>query len=395
MTVMSANSSFGALCAQDAASHPVVARLAIDLAEPGRLAHIFGASAASQALADLGDATDDLFERLLRQQGVVKRVRRDAEGHWSALFQVAPGEFGRDVGEVCSTIETACCRLMRESLSAVLGNGSGRRVSVDVGVSLVASPGSEAPRPGVHASACQRLENLVYEEVDALLAQRSIRTLLQPLVRMNDRRVIGYEALSRGPQGSPLEQPDMLFNAAALGGRTVEMELLCARLALERTAGRLHSGCLLTLNLGPEALALALDELPLRGRSDVMLELTEHLPLDQVESLTGTIARLRAQGIGLVLDDTGCGFADMDAVRLLRPEIVKLCIAVIRNADRGSPFDTEIGATALHLRQLGHRVLAEGVETEPQHAALLPLGIELAQGWLYGRPRPVDEVLAG
>ena len=372
-----------------------VAQLAIDLAEPARLSDIFGAHAATQALADLGHAADGLIERLLCQHDVLEIVRRDAQGHWSALFRVAPGEFGRDPGEVCDTIEAAGCRLMRESLMSVLGHATGRRVPVQVGVSLLAPGGSlAASAPSPQPSACQRAGAML-REVDTLIDRHAVHTLLQPLVRMSDRRVIGYEALSRGPQGSPLEQPGMLFDAAALGGRTVEMELLCARLALERTAGRLPADGLLTLNLGPEALALALDELPLRERRDVMLELTEHLPLDQAESLAGTTARLRAQGIGLVLDDTGCGFADMDTVRLLRPEIVKLCITVIRNADRGSPFDTEIGATASRLRQLGHRVLAEGVETESQHAGLLPLGIELAQGWLYGHPRPVDEVLAG
>ncbi|MBN9426435.1 MAG: EAL domain-containing protein [Burkholderiales bacterium] len=256
----------------------------------------------------------------------------------------------------------------------------------------IAEPARLAEVFGVHA-AVQALADLG-DAVDGLIAQRAVRTFLQPLVRMSDRRVIGYEALSRGPQGSPLEQPDMLFNAAALGGKTVEMELLCARLALERTADRLPAGCLLTLKLGPEALAVALDELPLRGRCNVWLELTEHLPLDQAESLASNTTRLRAQGIGLVLDDTGCGFADMNAVRLLRPEIVKLCITVIRNVDRGPPSDTDISAIVLRLRQLGHHVLAEGVETEAQDAALLSLGVELAQGWLYGRPRPVDAVLA-
>lgn len=65
-------------------------------------------------------------------------------------------------------------------------------------------------------------------------SSQNVRTLLQSVVRMRDRAVVGYEALSRGPQGSALEQSDRLFAAAAAGacGRTVDMELHCLALNL-------------------------------------------------------------------------------------------------------------------------------------------------------------------
>ena len=62
-----------------------------------------------------------------------------------------------------------------------------------------------------------------------------MRTLLQPIVRLHDRTIVGYEALSRGPQGSVLEAPDRLFAAASACGRTLDMELHSATLALQRT----------------------------------------------------------------------------------------------------------------------------------------------------------------
>jgi EAL domain-containing protein (putative c-di-GMP-specific phosphodiesterase class I) len=172
-------------------------------------------------------------------------------------------------------------------------------------------------------------------DVTAILTDRCIQTYLQPIVRVSDRAVVGFEALSRGPQGSPLERPDKLFDAAYAAGRTVDAELLCAELALERTKDKLPPGAFLTINLGPDALALAADKLALAGRPQVMIELTEHLPLNQAEGLVEVVNRLRTSGIRLALDDTGCGFADFDTVRLLRPDLVKLCITVIRNADKG------------------------------------------------------------
>jgi EAL domain-containing protein (putative c-di-GMP-specific phosphodiesterase class I) len=109
--------------------------------------------------------------------------------------------------------------------------------------------------------------------------------------------------------------------------------------------------------------------------------------------LVEVVNRLHAMGIRLALDDTGCGFADFETVRLLQPDIVKLCITVIRNADKGSHFTAAIRASAERLCKLGCQVLAEGVESATQHAALRGCGIELGQGWLYGKPEAVESVV--
>ncbi len=168
------------------------------------------------------------------------------------------------------------------------------------------------------------------------------------------------------------------------------MELLCAELALERTRGKLPKDAFLTINLGPDALLRAAELLPLAGSNKLMFELTEHLPLGGADQLRNAVDDLRARGVGLALDDTGCGFADMETVRVLRPDIVKLCITVVRNAERGSPYVPAIAATAERLLQLGCRVLAEGVETEAQHTVMSGCRIGLAQGWLYGKPLSID-----
>ena len=178
-------------------------------------------------------------------------------------------------------------------------------------------------------------ENTAALVADLLAGPQGMRTLLQPIVRLHDQTVVGYEALSRGPQGSVLESPDRLFAAASACGRTLDMELHSAALALQRTQGRLPPGCFLSVNLGPQALACAAQRLPLGGRQDVLLELTEHLPLDGALELSEAVSSLRAQNVGLALDDTGCGFADLDTARVLQPDIAKLCITVVRHAGQG------------------------------------------------------------
>jgi EAL domain-containing protein (putative c-di-GMP-specific phosphodiesterase class I) len=329
------------------------------------------------------------------------RSRRDAQGRWSARFRVVAGGLPRDARETCAAIEEAGRKLVHDRLNAVFGTGTGMRVPVMLAVLPVdggVEGSAECPAAWIDAELASRPHQAMQAhagesaELEAIVAQGSIRTLLQPIVRLSDRMVVGYEALSRGPAGSPLERPDLLFDAAHAAGRTVEVELLCAELALQRTLGRLPPGRFLTVNLGPEALARAADDLPLSGRREVLIELTEHLPLHEAEGLADAVVRLRALGVGLALDDTGCGFADLDTARVLKPEIVKLCITVIRNADKGSHFLEPIRETARRLVDLGCRVLAEGVETEPQHQTLSECAIELAQGWLYAKPGPLDQL---
>lgn len=378
-----------------------LAVLVIDITEPQHLADVFGVDATSQALVDIGAQFDALVTRLLVQHEILSYMQQGIPGRWSALFRIRNGSLPRNMQETCTTIEKAGCKLLRDMLISVLGTGTAMRVPTVLAVFPLSSVQATdnnlelwldkqlATRP-----AATQTDVADAAEMTSIIAEQSIRTLLQPIVRLENRTVVGYEALARGPRGSILERADRLFDTAHDNGCHVELELLCARLALERTRGKLPADCFLTINLGPEALTHAADMLPLAGRTEVLLELTEHLPLDKLDKLTGVMARLRTLGIGLALDDTGCGFADLDAVRILQPEIVKLCITVIRNADQGSTFSSAITETAQHLLQLDCRVLAEGVETETQHAALTSCHIELAQGFLYGKPETAARILS-
>jgi EAL domain-containing protein (putative c-di-GMP-specific phosphodiesterase class I) len=197
---------------------------------------------------------------------------------------------------------------------------------------------------------------------------------------------VGYEALSRGPQGSALEMANALFGAGERFNLTVELELACARQAAS-LAAKLHEGCWLSINLGLAALATpgAVESL---ARPGIVLEITEDLPLDRAQAHASFFAKARSLGARLALDDTGCGFADMEAARSIRPDIAKLCITVTRNANRSPAHLTEISRTVAELRSVGAEVLAEGVETEEQATALTEAGARLAQGWHFGRPVP-------
>lgn len=365
---------------------------------PQRLRAQFGASAAAAALGELGEAMPALAARVLAGHLCVESHRDDAQGRWYGRFRPGAGELPRDPAERCASAMVAAGKLTHELMLRIFGGGSGRQLDFALVVTPCEEDGGErwsaraeaALAAGAEAA---RVDPVEVAEVRRIFASGALRTLLQPIVRLADRRVVGYEALTRGPPGSPLERPDRLFDAAHAAGLAVQMELLCAELALARTCGRIPEGQFLAINLGPAALAQAPARLALGGRREVVIELTEHLPLDEAEALAAAIRALHEAGGALALDDTGCGYADLDSARALRPQIVKLCITVIRNAGRSAQQLEEIRRTTAELHALGCRVLAEGVETESQHAALASCGMELAQGWLYGRPQPLEAVL--
>lgn len=374
--------------------------LYIDIADIQSLQDVYGGQAVTQNLSDVSVMIEEKVKRLLSQHSLLDFKMDLQAPHWMASFQMTAGALLRDFDESRQAIEKATSRVVHESLRDVFGAGASMKMSPRVCLAPL-----EATHSGQLADLTQgwldpylshpalteddTLE-AVTAELDDILAGNKLRTVLQPIVSMKDKSVLGYEALVRGPVGSVLERPDQLFDFADRVGRTVEVELACARLVLERTPAQLPEGQFLTINLGPEALMLAQDQLPLAGRENILFEITEHMPLHDAQDLLPVVDKLRQNGIGIALDDTGCGFADLDVARILRPEIVKLCITVIRNADKDCAFLKAIKETSQELLNLGCRILAEGVETQSQHDALQTCPIEYAQGWLYARPVDVS-----
>ncbi len=377
------------------------ALLAVALRDLEPMRAVLGVEVVRRALSELQQDLQDMSAHLLARHEQLLTLQQP--GRWGVLFRERTDGLPRESAETWQAIVEAARALTDQVLVRIFGQGW-RLVHSVVQVLPVPEPLARAPHDATlagwlheHLSTLPpqawrlpgQRHHAANAELDELIKRDGIRTLLQPIVALRSGRVMGYEALSRGPAGSPLEQPDRLFGAA----REAELELLCARLALERSRGRIPAGQFLTINLGPQTLARAATELPLSGRPEVLIELTEHMPLDQLPPLQQAVQALRALGVGLVLDDTGCGFADVDTVQALRPEIVKLCITVVRQVEADAPVQQSIADTVHRLRELGSRVLAEGVETASQQAVLAGWPIELAQGWLFSRAEPLDQVL--
>jgi EAL domain-containing protein (putative c-di-GMP-specific phosphodiesterase class I) len=355
----------------------------------------FGAAAITSGLADTAAALNARAESLLGRHDAAPLPSSAKPGRWWQGFTMDSGALV-DSEEQAAAITAAARIAGQKILLDIFGGATGAKIALTAGVLALPSPppaNLDAWLASTWAApASQRADLASGErpELAALIAGGGLRTLLQPIVALPSGQTVGFEALSRGPLGSRLEAANELFGAGERLNLTQELELACAHQAVT-TAEKLPPGQWLSVNLGLEAMATPgiVESL---ARPGIVLELTEHLPLDQASQHTALFDKIRIRGARLALDDTGCGFADMEAVAAIRPDIVKLCISIIRNANRSPEHLAEIARTAAACKSLGAEVLAEGVETREQAEALTAAGAQLAQGWHFGRPVPAAQI---
>jgi EAL domain-containing protein (putative c-di-GMP-specific phosphodiesterase class I) len=120
--------------------------------------------------------------------------------------------------------------------------------------------------------------------------------------------------------------------------------------------------------------------------SRIVLEITERAHLDSVPDVETRINRLRAMGFRIAIDDIGAGYSGLNSFTMLRPDLVKLDMALVRDIDK-DPVKRRLAGLLLQLcNDLGIAVVGEGVETPAERQTLLDLGCDLLQGYLFGRP---------
>lgn len=243
----------------------------------------------------------------------------------------------------------------------------------------------------------EALDQARLDEVRSILRTGSIRTLFQPIVRVPDREIIGFEALSRGPDGSYLETADNLFGFTERAGMLGEVELLCVDRAL-KNADLLPDGSILFVNLSMLGLEYIESEgLGLNGRvkvagrspSECVLEITERTYAESASRLRERVAELRKHGFRIAIDDMGTGYSALHVLAELQPDFIKLDKMLVRDLPDEPIKRNLVSAITGFARDSQSIVIAEGVETEDEVETLKDLGIELQQGYFFGYPEAV------
>jgi EAL domain-containing protein (putative c-di-GMP-specific phosphodiesterase class I) len=229
----------------------------------------------------------------------------------------------------------------------------------------------------------ERLRN----EVEATISSRAFFPVFQPVLDLTTGQSVGYEALTRFEDGT---RPDLAFLAADKVGMMVKLETATLREQVKQ-ARHLPKGAWLSLNISP-ALAIAL--IPLldvlaEADRDVVLEITEHAEIEDYPRLIAALDQVRHRA-RLAVDDAGAGYAGLRHILELRPQFVKLDISLVRNVDNDPARQAMVIGMAHFATYVGCDLIAEGIETTNELTTLKLLGVAFGQGYLLGRPAPVD-----
>lgn len=286
--------------------------------------------------------------------------------------------------------ELAHLRPGAEELNVIVGTASTRRLPYSPDRLLY----DAVREAGDRAS---RRENRHFHHLEMLLRSairdQTLSTLFQPIVRLDSLDVCGFEALTRGPSGSEIESPDIIFQLARDAQLVWDLERLCIG-NLAPYVEELQGHGRLFVNLESQFVQL-LDE---RGfevldhlanfASSVVLEVTERSAIRDFRRFRSVLQRLKSIGFAIAIDDCGSGYASLEAIAELVPDYLKVGHGLFQGV-MGDPVRRRLVELVAGVAEaIRAETIAEAIETDEQRKLCMDLGIRYGQGYIFARPSP-------
>lgn len=232
------------------------------------------------------------------------------------------------------------------------------------------------------------------KELEIILETGAITSVFQPIISLKNASVIGYEALSRGPENSSLQYPDKLFSTAENNNKSWELESLCRVKALEK-AKNITNDKLLFLNVDPLIFS---DEKFKKGftknflsrhnipPTSIIFEITEKTAIQDYNCFRQALNNYTDQGYQIAIDDTGSGYSGLTTLAEIKPNYVKIDIGLIRDIHKDTFKQALIKALVTFADSTNIKLIAEGIECEEELAMLIDLNVYAGQGYYIQRP---------
>ncbi len=230
--------------------------------------------------------------------------------------------------------------------------------------------------------------------LDALTSGRGLHTYFQPIFRLEDQALVGYELLSRGPSGA-LHNPVDLFRFASEHNMLTVVDLHCLRRSM-RWAEQQSANHRIHTNIFPSTLLdCSVDRLSeiFEGQrlTRYCIEISEQQFIGDPRYLEKHVAALRDLGAHVAVDDVGFGRSSLEALLVLEPDVIKLDRTVVHGAHEDAGRQRHLERLLRVARTLESTVVAEGIESVQDLAMLNDLGVRYGQGFLWGTPQPVEQ----
>jgi DNA-binding NarL/FixJ family response regulator/EAL domain-containing protein (putative c-di-GMP-specific phosphodiesterase class I) len=229
------------------------------------------------------------------------------------------------------------------------------------------------------------------ESIRSIIAgEEGLRMIFQPIVELDGGRMFGVEALARFDL-QPKRTPDVWFHRAAMLGLGVDLELVTVRAAVSQL-GELPSDAVLCINVSPGTIASPrLAETLGSAASRIVLELTEHAPVDAYGPLLSALGPLRSAGLRMAVDDAGAGFSSLRHILQLEPALIKLDITLCRSIDSDPRRRALADLLSVFAKEIGADLVAEGIETQPELDTLRSFDVRYGQGHLLAKAGPIGQ----
>ena len=269
--------------------------------------------------------------------------------------------------------------------TAVIAKRPSREVSREARADGAVAQEGPISRPVPDGSARPAVPATPSPVVSGSFEEFSFFSVFQPIVDLELGRPVGFEALTRFADG---RRPDVALADAQATGRAMELDAALVRSALAAAAG-LPAGAWVSINVSP---ALA-------TRVDVLTEVLAEAPCPVVVEYTaggvtdpGNWVATLPDNVAVAVDDAGAGYDSLALLEKLRPSFMKLDRTTVTGIEIDAARQAFVRTLVTFAEDHGCRVIAEGVETEAERDALRDAGVHLAQGYLLGRPMPVDRI---
>ena len=239
--------------------------------------------------------------------------------------------------------------------------------------------------------------------LEQILSPSGLRILVQPIIQVcPDKRCLhGVECLSRGPGNTLFERPDILFDYVRRKKAELAVDRKVIDLALEacspipepiRVSINVHAS---SLGRDPDFAGYLQQQAGSAGlsMSRLTIEVVEHAPMWNKPQFLRTIGDLQRLGVQIALDDVGAGQSNYHMILDAAPNCFKVDAFIVQGLHSDPRRRAILSSVVKLASELGSTVVAEGVETELDLAALTGLGVAFMQGYLFSRPVTVEQLL--
>jgi EAL domain-containing protein (putative c-di-GMP-specific phosphodiesterase class I)/GGDEF domain-containing protein len=377
--------------------HGSLGVLLIDLSQLSQVEHDYGSKAYEKVLEAATQLFLDLRGGEVRASDILASSDKGGDAFLVFLSPKRTGGAAR-----ISELQAASERIenyFNKSLAALASPYLRRHLSVPVGFGLVLHNPLVMPERLVARLVNEAWECVRYQQMQQAVRSRAqlleiilnneIRTHFQPIFHIVDseeRSVMGYEALSRGPKGTIFESPLHLFETAAESDLVFEVDRACRLRALANSKS-LAAPTKLFINILPSSmydpdfhganLAHMLDKLGLTPEQ-VVFEITEKYAIENYALFGEAASNFTQLGISIAVDDIGAGHSGL----------VKFDMELVRDIDGSYVRREMVKALKIFADKMGSTIIAEGIERQEELDTLLGLGVHFGQGYLLGRPQP-------